>query len=151
LRIEAAPEYRAGDVLPEPVRFECSGGQLPAGDWCAHGLAVYSGIGEYQQSFELANWPLEGRLILDLGDVSASAEVRVNGILAAVLSAPPWQVDVTELVQVGTNTVTIRVANTLANHYSVGIPTPYAFPYQTRSGLLGPVRLMQERPSETSS
>jgi hypothetical protein len=145
LRIEAAPEYRAGDVLPEPVRFECGTGQLPTGDWCAHGLAVYSGIGEYQQSFELAEWPREGRLVLDLGDVSASAEVRVNGIMAGVLSAPPWRVDVTELVQAGTNTVAIQVANTLANHYSVGIPTPYAFPHQTRSGLLGPVRLIQER------
>jgi hypothetical protein len=145
LRIEAPPEYRAGDVLPEPVRFECGSGQLPAGDWCAHGLAVYSGIGEYQQSFTLAEWSREGRLVLDLGDVSASAAVRVNGILAGVLSAPPWRVDVTELVQAGTNTVAIQVANTLANHYSVGIPTPYAFPHQTRSGLLGPVRLIQEQ------
>jgi hypothetical protein len=145
LRIEAAPEYRAGDVLPEPVRFECGAGELPAGDWCAHGLAVYSGIGEYQQSFELAAWPREGRLVLDLGEVSATAEVRVNGIRAGVLSAPPWRVDVTELIQAGTNTVAIQVANTLANHYSVGIPTPYAFPHQTRSGLFGPVRLIQEQ------
>ena len=139
------------DVLPEPVRFECAAGQLPAGDWCAHGLAAFSGIGEYQQSFELAEWPRKGRLVLDLGDVSATAQVRVNGILAAVVNAPPWRVDVTELVQAGANTVAIQVANTLANHYSVGIPTPYAFPHQTCSGLLGPVRLMQERPSETSS
>ena len=144
-RIEAPLEHRAGDVLPEPVRFECGGGQLPAGDWCAHGLAGYSGIGEYQRSFEIAEGPREGRLVLDLGDVSASAEVRVNGLLAGVLSAPPWRVEVTELVHAGTNTVAIQVANTLANHYSVGIPTPYAFPHQTRSGLLGPVRLLQEQ------
>jgi hypothetical protein len=143
LRIEAAPEYRAGDVLPEPIRFECGTGQIPAGDWCAHGLGVYSGIGEYQQSFELSELPREGRLVLDLGEVSATAEVRVNGILAGILSAPPWQVDVTELVQAGTNSVAIQVANTLANHYSVGIPSPYAFAHQTRSGLLGPVRLVQ--------
>jgi hypothetical protein len=54
-------------------------------------------------------------------------------------------VDVTDLVQVGRNNLTIQVANTLANHYSVGIPTPYAFPHQTRSGLFGPVRLMHEQ------
>ena len=146
LRIQASPEYRAGDVLPEPVRFECSGGQLPAGDWCAHGLAVYSGIGEYQRNFELTEWPRKGRLVLDLGDVSATAELRVNGILAGVLSALPWRVDVTDHVQAGTNSISIRVANTLANHYSVGIPTPYAFPHQTRSGLLGPVRLVHNHP-----
>ena len=144
-RIEAAPEYRAGDVLPEPVRFECGPGQLPVGDWCAHGLATYSGIGEYETSFQLAPVPREGRLMLDLGDLSATAEVRVNDIPAGVLSAPPWRVDITELVHDGTNTLVIHVANTLANHYSVGIPTPYAFPHQTRSGLFGPVRLIHEQ------
>lgn len=144
-RIDAAPEYRAGDVLVEPVRFECGTGRLPTGDWCAHGLAVYSGIGEYQRNFEFTEWPHEGRIMLDLGEVSASAEVRVNGISAGVLSAPPWRVDVTDLVQFGRNSLVIQVANTLANHYSVGIPTPYAFPHQTRSGLFGPVRLIHER------
>jgi hypothetical protein len=144
-RIEAAPEYRAGDVLPEPVRFECGPGQLPVGDWCAFGLAAFSGIGEYQRNFELAEWPREGRLLLDLGAVSATAEVRVNDKLVGTLSAPPWRVDVTEWVHHGTNTLAIHVANTLANHYSVGIPTPYAFPHQTRSGLFGPVRLLQEQ------
>ncbi len=82
--------------------------------------------------------------MLDLGDVAATAEVLVNGKLAGRLVAPPWRVDVTALVHAGQNDVVIRVANTLANHYSVGIPTAYAFPAQTRSGLIGPVRLLQE-------
>ncbi len=89
--------------------------------------------------------PASARWVLDLGEVAATAEVRVNGIRAAVLSAPPWRVDVTELLQAGRNIVVIRVANTLANHYSVGIPTPYAFERQTRSGLIGPVRLLIEQ------
>ena len=143
-RIESAPEYRAGDVLPEPVQFDCGTGRLPAGDWCSYGLAVYSGIGEYQRSFEFTG-PRGGRIWLDLGDISASAEVRVNGVSAGVLTAPPWRMDVTDLVQPGRNNLIIQVANTLANHYSVGIPTPYAFPHQTRSGLFGPVRLMYEQ------
>jgi AraC-like DNA-binding protein len=78
------------------------------------------------------------------GDVSATAEVWVNGIRAGVLAAPPWRLDVTELLQAGAITLVIQVANTLANHYSVGIPSPYAFPQQTRSGLFGPVRLLRE-------
>jgi len=142
IRVEAEREFRAGDVLPEPVRFECGEGMLPLGDWCAHGLAVYSGMGEYQKSFEFSGPPAGGKVLLDLGSVAATAEVLVNGISAGVLSAPPWRVEVTELMQPGTNTVTVRVANTLANHYSVGIPSPYAFSHQTRSGLLGPVRLL---------
>jgi hypothetical protein len=145
LRIEAPLEYRAGDVVPEPVRFECRPGQLPVGDWCAHGLATYSGMAEYRQSLVLDDWPRQGRFWLDLGDLAATAEVRWNGILAGVLTVPPWRVDVTELIQAGINTVSIQVANTLANHYSVGIPTPYAFPHQTRSGLFGPVRLIQTK------
>jgi len=141
-RIECAPEYRAGDALLEPVRFECGEGCLPLGDWCGHGLAVYSGIGIYERRFEFDPRARAGRLWLDLGSLSATAEVRVNGIRAGVLTAPPWRVDVTELVQAGMNIISIHVANTLANHYSVGIPTPFAFPHQTRSGLFGPVRLM---------
>lgn len=144
LRIEAEREFRAGDVLPEPVAFECGVGQMPAGDWREHGLAVYSGIGEYRRLYQRTAWPGAGRLFLDLGGVLASAEVWVNGIHAGVLAAPPWRVEVTELVKAGANLVTIQVANTLANHYSVGIPSPYAFPGQTRSGLLGPVRLLHE-------
>lgn len=143
-RVEAETEFRGGDVLPEPVQFECGAGKLPVGDWCAYGLLTYSGIGKYQRTFELPHVPRAGRLLLDLGDVSATAAAHVNGLLAGVLSAPPWRVDVTELIRPGANTLAIEVANTLANHYSVGSPTPYAFPHQTRSGLLGPVRLIQE-------
>jgi hypothetical protein len=142
LRVEAPPEFRAGDVLLEPVRFICGTGRIFTGDWCAHGLSVYSGIGEYRQSFER---PCDGKLFLDLGDVAATAEVLVNGKPAGILIAPPWRLEVTGLMQPGKNEVVIRVANTLANHYSVGIPTPYAFPAQTRSGLIGPVRLLQEK------
>lgn len=142
LRVEAPLESRAGDALPEPVRFECGAGRLPAGDWCAHGLAVYSGIGVYRRPFHLAGMPAGQRVILDLGDVAATAEVRVNGHSAATLIAPPWRVDLTRWVSPGDHVLEIRVANTLANHYSVGIPTPYAFPSQTRSGLMGPVRLL---------
>ena len=94
LRIVAASEFRAGDVLPEPVQFICGAGELQLGDWCAHGLATYSGIGKYQTTFELSAKSREGRLMIELGDVSATCEVRVNGVVAGILSAPPWRVTV---------------------------------------------------------
>ena len=141
-RVEAASEFRAGDVLPEPVQFECGESQMPLGDWAEHGLATFSGIGDYQQRFELPAIPSPGRVLLDLGDLSATAEVAVNGTRAGILVHPPWRLDVTKLLRPGTNLLSIRVANTLANHYSVGIPSPYAFSHQTRSGLFGPVRLI---------
>ena len=145
LRVEAPAEFRAGDVLLEPVRLECGTGRIPLGDWCAQGLAVYSGLGEYRRRFEA---PDGGRWWLDLGDVAATADVEINGRSAGTLVAPPWRLELTGWMRVGQNELVVRVANTLANHYSVGIPTPYAFPAQTRSGLMGPVRLLQERTHE---
>jgi len=141
LRVVAPPESRAGDALPEPVGLICGPGELPLGDWCAYGLENYSGQGEYQTEFPFDGMAGDGRLVLDLGDVSVTAEVGVNGCPVATLVAPPWCADITEHLHAGSNRVTIRVANTLANHYSVGIPTPYAFSSQTRSGLFGPVLL----------
>jgi hypothetical protein len=52
--------------------------------------------------------------------------------------APPWTLDISQLVKAGENRVEILVYNTLANHYRT-IPTKY--PGNLKSGLLGPVRL----------
>jgi len=142
IRVEAPAESRAGDALPEPVDFECGQGIIQAGDWCDHGLATYSGMGEYRRTIHMTDADLAGSVILDPGEVGVTAEVRVNGRTAATLISAPWQVDLTRLLHAGENELVIAVANTLANHYSVGSPTPYAFPEQTRSGLLGPVRLI---------
>jgi len=142
IRIEAPPESRAGDALPEPIHFECGQGTIQAGDWCDHGLATYSGIGEYRRTITLKDADLAGSVMLDPGEIGVTAEVRVNGQTVATLISAPWQVDLTPHLRAGKNELVIAAANTLANHYSVGIPTPYAFPEQTRSGLLGPVRLI---------
>jgi hypothetical protein len=95
----------------------------------------------YRKDVILSKEHLGGKLWLDLGGVSATAEVRINGKRADVLVAPPWRVDITPFVRTGNNRVEILVANTLANHYSIGIPSLYVFPGQTTSGLLGPVRI----------
>ena len=68
----------------------------------------------------------------------------MNGQVAATLIAPPWNCDITGFIKPGENELSITVANTLANHYSVGIPSPYAFDHQTPSGLMGPVRLITQ-------
>jgi hypothetical protein len=143
MRVEAAPDSHAGDALPEVIDFHCGPGTIETGDWCRHGLATYSGIGEYRRTLEFTEAELAGSWVtLELGDVAATTAVRVNGDLAATLFAPPWRVDLTKHLHSGANELVIAVANTLANHYSVGVPTPYAFPSQTCSGLLGPVRMV---------
>lgn len=142
IRVEAPSESRGGDALPEPVDFECATGVIETGDWSAHGLATYSGIGEYRRTIHISDKELAGFVMLDPGEVCVTAEVRLNGQTVATLISSPWQVDLTPHLRAGENELVIAVANTLANHYSAGIPTPYAFPDQTRSGLIGPVRLV---------
>lgn len=146
IRVETSSEFRGGDALPEPITFECGPGVIQTGDWCGHGLSTYSGIGEYRRSIQLEEEDLVGSAFLDLGEVCVTAQVRVNGDLIATLISPPLQVDLTPHLRVGENELIIAVANTLANHYSIGIPTPYAFSDQTRSGLIGPVRLIFSHP-----
>lgn len=139
LRVEAPAESRGGDALPQPVAFQCSDGRIPIGDWCDHGLATYSGAATYTRDFEVAEFG--NGIRLDLGALSATAEVHLNGMQVATLVAPPWTCDLTPFLRPGRNELAVTVANTLANHYSVGIPSPYAFPQQTPSGLFGPVTL----------
>jgi len=140
LMVAAPADSQAGDALPEPVHFECGSGTIPLGDWCQYGLATYSGTATYSRAFEISH--IKSRIVLDLGQLNATAEVRVNGHIAATLIAPPWKCEITPFLKPGKNRLSITVANTLANHYSVGIPTPYAFDSQTRSGLFGPVALI---------
>ena len=144
LRVEAPPESRAGDALPEPVHFQCGPGRIPLGDWSHHGLATYSGMAVYQKEFDAPALPPGSRLVLDLGRLSATAEIRVNGKTAATLIAPPWRCDITPFLVSGKNRLSVTVANTLANQYRVGSPSPYAFEHQTPSGLFGPVQLIHE-------
>ena len=75
---------------------------------------------------------------LDLGDLSASAEVRINGHPAGVRVAPPWRFELTPHVQSGINRVEVRVLSALGGHYTT-IPTRYRG--SLKSGLLGPVTL----------
>ena len=143
LRLEQAADSFGGDALLEPVLLECVEGHAPTGDWSAFGLATYSGAAWYRKSLvvnrEMADALHGGRCFLELGEVAATAEVIWNGQPVGTRLAPPWRVEITNLVRVGQNRVEILVANTLANHYSVGIPTYYVFDGQTVSGLLGPV------------
>lgn len=142
IRVEAPADSHAGDALPEPVSFTCGAGIIDAGDWCTQGLATFSGTVEYRRTVFLAEIAPGQSVHLDLGELSATAEVRVNGQTAATLVNPPWRCDLTSLLLPGENTLSITVANTLANHYSVGIPSPYAFVNQTPCGLFGPVTLV---------
>ncbi|MCU0915308.1 MAG: alpha-L-fucosidase [Planctomycetes bacterium] len=145
LHIEQQRGYYGGSALPEPIQLECGPGQMAVGDWSKAGaLECYSGGAWYRRTVPLTAEQVRGRVLLHLGDVVATAEVRVNGRVAGVRVAPPWTVDISAYVHAGEDRIEILVYNTLANHY-LTIPTRYRG--SLRSGLIGPVRL-ELRPVE---
>lgn len=101
-------------------------------------LPTYSGLGVYTQTLTLSAADLSAPLTLDLGQVLVAAEVFVNGKSAGVRLARPFTFDLFGLLRAGDNTLEVRVANTIAPHYTT-IPSLAQGP--TESGLIGPVSL----------
>jgi hypothetical protein len=136
LRIQQERGCYGGAALPEPIKLDCGRGQFTLGDWAKNdGLLSYSGGAWYRKTVTL---PAARHVVLDLGEVVASAEVHVNGKLVGVKVSPPWAMDISKFVKPGANRIEVLVCNTLANHYTT-VPTRYRG--QTASGLLGPVQI----------
>jgi hypothetical protein len=140
LRVEQARGDYGGSVFPEPVLLDCEAGISGTGDWSEGSvLECYSGGAWYRKIISLSKAQAASEVMLDLGEVVATAEVRINGKTAGVLVSPPWKLDLSHHVREGENRLEILVYNTLANHY-VTIPTRYRGD-SLKSGLIGPVRL----------
>jgi hypothetical protein len=136
MRIEQERGYYAGATIPEYVKLHCGKGRVLTGELTRNeGLVSYSGGVWYRKTVTI---PAAKQVILDLGNVAASAEVRINGQVAGVKLAPPWRFDVSGLVKPGENRIEVLVCNTLANNF-IAIPTGYRG--NIASGLKGPVRI----------
>ena len=139
LRIEPLRGCYGGAALPEPIQLDCGAGTSALGDWSQGSvLECYSGGAWYRKSVSLTPEQLKGRVVLNLGQVVATAEVRVNSQPAGIRVSPPWSLEIAKLLKAGENRLEILVYNTLANHYQT-IPTKYRG--KPTSGLLGPVQL----------
>jgi hypothetical protein len=134
--------------------------------WTAHehaGVRHFSGIARYRIAFELSkDWLQENRTIhLDLGQLWAVGQVRLNDQPLGILWSPPYRVNITPVARVGQNTLEVEVANTWANRLVGDSKLPLAQRFcQTNitasgtpgrlwkdiplrdSGLLGPVQLI---------
>ncbi len=123
------------------------------------GIKFYSGTATYTKTFDLAAGLTTGgkRIWLDLGDVRELAEVRLNGKDLGVVWAPPFRVEITDAVKAYGNSLAVEVVNFWPNR----IIGDASLPQQQRlartnirkltkdtplmeSGLLGPVRLMEQ-------
>jgi hypothetical protein len=125
----------------------------------------FSGKAVYRKVFELPVQGISGqaevnsselpeRLFLDLGSVSETAHVKLNGKDLGVVWCKPWQVEITQAVKTGENTLEIEVVNLWPNRLVGDKKLPVA-ERRTRknmfvgwlnndqlpSGLLGPVTI----------
>ncbi|MFV2196778.1 glycosyl hydrolase [Nocardiopsis sp. LOL_012] len=107
------------------------------------GLADTSGIGRYTTTVDLGEgWTGGHGAYLDLGRVSDTFRVTVNGTdlppcdqLDPVVDIGPW-------LRNGSNTITVEVATTLINRMRAFRPDVYGPVRRQDYGLLGPVRLL---------
>jgi hypothetical protein len=129
--------------LKQPIIARCGPAQIAQlQSWQTLGLGHYSGRVVYSREFVLDRLPR--RVWLDLGKVEHYVEVYVNGSQAGTMLWPPYELEITNLARAGGNTLTLVVANSIANRFAwdvwgtrgQGAPEP--------SGILGPARLWVE-------
>jgi hypothetical protein len=140
LRVHQKTGDYEGAAFQAPIAFKCGRGKIELGDWSKSGLTYYSGGVSYIRNVHLDELQKHDRVMLDLGELRTSAELKVNGRPLGVRLAPPFTFDITDAVHPGDNEIQVEVLNTLANYMSAG-PTKFVYPGQTLSGLLGPVSL----------
>ena len=89
-------------------------------DWSKHkdeGIKYYSGQAKYSTKFNLQKDKINKNtpLILSLGDVKVIAEVTLNDKKVGTVWTEPWQIDISEFIKDGENTLEIVVANQWSN------------------------------------
>ncbi|MEY4388215.1 MAG: hypothetical protein RLY20_3498 [Verrucomicrobiota bacterium] len=148
---------------PSSVQF------LPLEDWTQRSepaIKFYSGTATYTKTFDMpktfamgARWGLSStNLFLDLGNVREMAEIKLNGKSLGVVWCPPFRVNVSEALRLKDNKLEIEVVNFWPNR----IIGDASLPKEQRltrtnirklakdtplmpSGLLGPVRILEQR------
>ncbi|MFL6122210.1 hypothetical protein [Actinophytocola sp.] len=122
-------------IAPEPV----AGRAIDLGPWEDAGLGSFSGAVSYHREVGLS--AATGPVVLDLGAVRGTAEVRVNGHAAGVRIWSPYRFDLAGLVREGVNSITVTVRNTLGPLLDDTSPTLGVYAGQRVSGILGPIQL----------
>ncbi|MBN2275041.1 MAG: DNA-binding protein [Bacteroidales bacterium] len=119
----------------------------------------FSGTATYKQTFELDAIPENDQQCwLDLGKVADLAEVWVNGNNCGIAWTYPFRVNISAAVRRGENTLMLKVTNTWRNRLigdhelstenkNTWTTAPYRLEGKllAKSGLLGPVIILQER------
>jgi hypothetical protein len=120
-------------------------------------IRYYSGTAVYTTSLMIDQVPANKKFYLDLGSLTATAKVKVNGTYVGGVWTSPYRVNVSGFIHTGKNSLEIEVINTWKNRL-IG---DHRLPEKDRivqsknnqwnaqtplqqSGLLGPVTLLAE-------
>jgi hypothetical protein len=141
ITVEPAPGLSSGAVLAGPVAFTVASGRMALVDWQEAGLASHSGGVRYSRQMAVEGVE-DAAVTLDLGRVRGTAEVLIDGESAGVRVCSPYTYDLSGRLGTRPASLEVLVLNTLGPHLDAVSPTPYVFPGQRASGLLGPVRLL---------
>lgn len=142
-------QYKRGPA--QPVTF------TTLTDWSKHedeSIRYYSGTAIYKTTFDVKKKP-EGKLFVDLGQVTAMAKIKINGKYVGGVWTAPYRIEVSDVIRDGINELEVEVVNTWMNRLIGDLHLPEAerptwahhnswnvhSPLQT-SGLLGPVNLL---------
>ncbi len=118
-------------------RIEAPCTSLKPKSWTIQGYPHFSGRAVYRKRFMLPEAFQGQRLFLEPEMQDDVLEVSVNGQVAGVRLWEPYQIEITDLLTSGENTLELRVANTLVNLLeAVERPSglggaPKLVPYQT--------------------
>lgn len=106
-------------------------------------LQDVSGIGRYTTEVDLGrDWDDRDGAWLELGEVTDTFRVTVNGVAVGGCDPLVPTVDLGGLLRRGTNTIVVEVASTLLNRLRTVTPAVYGVAQRQAYGLLGPVRIV---------
>jgi hypothetical protein len=88
---------------------------IKTGDWAKQGYPYFSGTGVYETEIEIPEEYTNGKLILETNCGEDVLSITVNNTKERVLPWHPYDLDITEMVQLGKNKIVLKVTNTLIN------------------------------------
>lgn len=114
------------------------------GAWTQLGFTDVAGVGDYRTTFTLdASWrPGSGGVRLSLGQVLDTFRVWVNSVPVDHVDLSDTELDISDYVRTGRNTLRVEVASPLINRLRVVNPTVYGVVPAQAYGLIGPVSIV---------
>ncbi|MGJ8691819.1 MAG: glycosyl hydrolase [Thalassotalea sp.] len=104
-------------------------------------IRAYSGVASYQKTFTVNASLLQAKqkITLDLGKVSDTAQVFINGQEVGIAWIAPFTLDVSSYLKVGDNQLTVKVANSWSNRLITDEDYPDSSEYWQANGKPVPV------------